>query len=205
MHAYAHRSRNRSGHPDAQQIPSTTPQSRVSRTGRCRVRVVRGPTARLKALERRIGRRCSSPLIRSSKGRRGQRKVHDRAGARKGAQLTGYAAFEECCPRSLGVRHFVSANGRARHEHRDSWVGTPAPVVWRLHKSETDLEDRAFSPTFILGAAHSGTTILYRMLALHPEVLWFSQFSLRSGEIAGRWSLPFNDANRQGAPTIHTT
>ncbi len=57
----------------------------------------------------------------------------------------------------------------------------------------TDSEDRTFSPTFILGAAHSGTTILYRMLALHPEVLWFSQFSLRSGEIAGRWSLPFND------------
>ena len=57
----------------------------------------------------------------------------------------------------------------------------------------TDSEDRTFSPTFILGAAHSGTTILYRMFALHPEVLWFSQFSLRSGEIAGRWSLPFND------------
>ncbi len=57
----------------------------------------------------------------------------------------------------------------------------------------TNSEDRSFSPTFILGAAHSGTTILYRMFALHPEVLWFSQFSLRSGEIAGRWSLPFND------------
>ncbi len=60
--------------------------------------------------------------------------------------------------------------------------------------SSVGLEGSALSPTFILGAAHSGTTILYRMLALHPDVLWFSQFSLRSGEIAGRWSLPFNDA-----------
>ena len=110
------------------------------------------------------------------------------------ARPTGrYAAFERCCPRSLGVGHFVGANGRARHEHRDSWGGTRARSCGGFARSQTDLEDSAFSPTFILGAAHSGTTILYRMFALHPEVLWFSQFSLRSGEIAGRWSLPFND------------
>lgn len=52
--------------------------------------------------------------------------------------------------------------------------------------------DITISPTFVLGSAHSGTTILYKMIALHPEMSWFSQFSLRSGEISGRWSLPLS-------------
>lgn len=42
------------------------------------------------------------------------------------------------------------------------------------------------SPIFVVGVAHSGTTILHRMLAYHPGVTWFSQFSLRTGEIEGR-------------------
>ena len=41
-------------------------------------------------------------------------------------------------------------------------------------------------PVFVLGVDHSGTTILYRMLAHHPDLIWLSQFSLRGGEIPGR-------------------
>jgi hypothetical protein len=51
-----------------------------------------------------------------------------------------------------------------------------------------------YSPVFVFGAAHSGTTILYRMLAYHPGLTWFSQFSLRGGDIPGRFRVP--GANR---------
>ncbi len=46
------------------------------------------------------------------------------------------------------------------------------------------------APLFIFGADHSGNTIVYRMLAYHPDLTWFSQFSLRSGEIPGRSRRP---------------
>ena len=42
----------------------------------------------------------------------------------------------------------------------------------------------------VFGVAHSGTTILYRMLAYHPDLTWFSQFSLRGGEVPGRRRAP---------------
>jgi hypothetical protein len=42
------------------------------------------------------------------------------------------------------------------------------------------------SPVFVFGTDHSGTTILYRMLAYHPDLAWLSQFSMRTGEIPGR-------------------
>jgi hypothetical protein len=44
---------------------------------------------------------------------------------------------------------------------------------------------------FIVGPAHSGTTIIYRMLAQHPDVAWFSQYSMHGGQIPGRVRLPF--------------
>lgn len=47
-------------------------------------------------------------------------------------------------------------------------------------------------PIFIIGVEHSGTTILYRILAKHPELAWFSQYSLRKGEIPKRKKLPFS-------------
>jgi Sulfotransferase family len=50
------------------------------------------------------------------------------------------------------------------------------------------------SPLLVFGVAHSGTTILYRMLAYHPDLTWFSQFSLRGGEVPGRRRAP--GANR---------
>ncbi len=51
----------------------------------------------------------------------------------------------------------------------------------------------ATSPVFVFGADHSGTTILYRMLAYHRDLTWLSQFSLRGGEIPGRSRRPAND------------
>lgn len=48
----------------------------------------------------------------------------------------------------------------------------------------------AGSPLFVLGVDHSGTTILYRMLAHHPDLVWLSQFSLRGGEVPGRSPRP---------------
>jgi hypothetical protein len=46
------------------------------------------------------------------------------------------------------------------------------------------------SPVLVFGASHSGTTILYRMLAYHPDLTWFSQLSLGNGEIPGRRTRP---------------
>lgn len=57
---------------------------------------------------------------------------------------------------------------------------------------------------FIIGVDHSGTTILYKMLAQHPELCWFSQFSMRRGEIPGRWRLPGSVlAKRVGRQLFH--
>jgi hypothetical protein len=47
------------------------------------------------------------------------------------------------------------------------------------------------TPIFILGAGHSGTTILFRMVAMHPDVTWFSQLSQRNGTIPGRVPIPW--------------
>jgi hypothetical protein len=46
--------------------------------------------------------------------------------------------------------------------------------------------DEDCRPVYMYGAAHSGTTILYKMLALHPGATWFSQYSQRDGSVSGR-------------------
>lgn len=46
-------------------------------------------------------------------------------------------------------------------------------------------------PIFIIGASYSGTSILHKMIALHPDLAWFSQYSCRGGEIPNRFRLPF--------------
>jgi hypothetical protein len=54
-------------------------------------------------------------------------------------------------------------------------------------------------PVFIVGVDHSGTTILYRMMARHPDLAWFSQYSLRGGHFPGRSWVPLHGfANRAG-------
>jgi hypothetical protein len=47
---------------------------------------------------------------------------------------------------------------------------------------------------YVLGAAHSGTSILQKMLGYHPDATWFSQFSLRDGSVQGRKRVPFAHA-----------
>jgi hypothetical protein len=49
-------------------------------------------------------------------------------------------------------------------------------------------------PLYVLGAAHSGTSILQKMLAYHPDAAWFSQFSLRDGSVPGRRRVPLAHA-----------
>ncbi|MGE0160397.1 MAG: sulfotransferase [Gemmatimonadales bacterium] len=54
-------------------------------------------------------------------------------------------------------------------------------------------------PVFIVGVDHSGTTILYRMMARHRDLAWFSQYSLRGGDFPGRSWVPLHGwANRAG-------
>jgi len=50
---------------------------------------------------------------------------------------------------------------------------------------------------FILGATHSGTTILYNMLAHHNELGWFSQFSQRNTDIPNRKNLFFSNTYKR--------
>ena len=45
-------------------------------------------------------------------------------------------------------------------------------------------------PVYVYGTQHSGTTILYNMLALHPAFAWFSQYSHRDGAVPGRRRMP---------------
>jgi hypothetical protein len=54
-------------------------------------------------------------------------------------------------------------------------------------------------PVFVVGVDHSGTSILYRMLARHPALAWFSPYSLRGGDFPGRAWVPFHGwINRSG-------
>ena len=80
-----------------------------------------------------------------------------------------------------GPQRGGSASRRARASHPERQVRAPAAT-----RSE-------MSPVFVFGADHSGTTILYRMLAYHPALTWLSQFSLRRGEIPGRGRRPMAD------------
>jgi hypothetical protein len=45
-------------------------------------------------------------------------------------------------------------------------------------------------PLYVLGVAHSGTSILQKMLGHHPDAAWFSQYSLRDGSVPGRRRVP---------------
>jgi len=55
---------------------------------------------------------------------------------------------------------------------------------------------------FIIGAAHSGTTILYNMLAYHNELAWFSQFSQRNKDIPDRKRLIFSNIYKRNMRKI---
>jgi Sulfotransferase family len=49
-------------------------------------------------------------------------------------------------------------------------------------------------PVYVYGTQHSGTTILYNLLALHPDAAWFSQYSHRDGAVPGRRPMPMAHA-----------
>jgi Sulfotransferase family len=49
-------------------------------------------------------------------------------------------------------------------------------------------------PVYVYGTQHSGTTILYNLLALHPDFAWFSQYSHRDGALPGRRPMPMAHA-----------
>jgi omega-hydroxy-beta-dihydromenaquinone-9 sulfotransferase len=59
-------------------------------------------------------------------------------------------------------------------------------------------------PTYVYGAAHSGTTILYKLLALHPDFAWFSQFSHRRGAIPSRRSIPLAHVADRALRSVRT-
>lgn len=68
-------------------------------------------------------------------------------------------------------------------------------MAWNAQRSDpAALGPDASMPdaVFVFGAAHSGTTILYRLLAYHPAFAWPSQYSLRRGELPGRRRLPLS-------------
>ena len=59
---------------------------------------------------------------------------------------------------------------------------------------QPDVPGSEIRPTYVYGTAHSGTTILYNLLALHPDFAWFSQYSHRDGAVPGRRKIPMAHA-----------
>ena len=57
---------------------------------------------------------------------------------------------------------------------------------------------------FVLGVEHSGTTILYNMIARHPSTTWFSQYSTRAGDVSGApGAAPWRWMDRVGRRLTH--
>lgn len=46
-------------------------------------------------------------------------------------------------------------------------------------------------PIFVMGVEHSGTTIVYRMLAQHPELCWCSNYTVNNGSYSKGRNVPF--------------
>jgi hypothetical protein len=67
----------------------------------------------------------------------------------------------------------------------------PDPSLDAERPDDRGLEVR---PMYVYGTQHSGTTILYNLLALHPDFAWFSQYSHRDGAVPGRRPLPMAHA-----------
>jgi Sulfotransferase family len=69
----------------------------------------------------------------------------------------------------------------------------PLPDV-DLDTQRADARGLEVRPTYVYGTQHSGTTILYNLLALHRHFAWFSQYSHRDGAVPGRRPLPLAHA-----------
>jgi hypothetical protein len=59
-------------------------------------------------------------------------------------------------------------------------------------------------PSYVYGTQHSGTTILYNLLALHPDFAWFSQYSHRDGVVPGRRRMPMAHAADRVLRSVRT-
>jgi hypothetical protein len=64
--------------------------------------------------------------------------------------------------------------------------------------------ERTRAPVLVLGVEHSGTSILYNMIARHPATTWFSQYSTRAGDVSGAHSpTPWRWVDRVGRRFAH--
>jgi omega-hydroxy-beta-dihydromenaquinone-9 sulfotransferase len=63
-----------------------------------------------------------------------------------------------------------------------------------LDTRRADYRGPEVRPTYVYGTQHSGTTILYNLLALHPDFAWFSQYSHHDGAVPGRRRMPMAHA-----------
>jgi hypothetical protein len=59
-------------------------------------------------------------------------------------------------------------------------------------------------PVYVYGTQHSGTTILYNLLARHPDFAWFSQYSSRDGAVPGRRPIPMAHAADRALRSLWT-
>jgi hypothetical protein len=126
-----------------------------------------------------------------------------------GLRFSGRTGFME-----MSVRNAILAGHTLCRRPRERPSGTGSVLVHRLISAYLNLLSAAadeagggpehhnvdhrpgsprLTPVVILGAAHSGTTILYRMLAMHPDTTWFSHFSQRGGLVPGRRRVPFSN------------
>jgi hypothetical protein len=69
---------------------------------------------------------------------------------------------------------------------------------------QPDVPGSEIRPTYVYGTAHSGTTILYNFLALHPDFAWFSQYSHRDGAVPGRRTVPMAHAANRVLRSVQT-
>jgi hypothetical protein len=73
-----------------------------------------------------------------------------------------------------------------------------------LDMQQADNRGSEVRPTYVYGTAHSGTTILYNLLALHPDFAWFSQYSHRDGTVPGRRTVPMAHAADRVLRSVRT-
>jgi len=74
----------------------------------------------------------------------------------------------------------------------------------RLDPQRADDRGPEVRPVYVYGTQHSGTTILYNLLALHPDFAWFSQYSHRDGAVPGRRRMPMAHAADHALRSVRT-
>jgi hypothetical protein len=118
------------------------------------------------------------------------------AAPQTGAAIEARGSFQPPAfgPFGLGVvtsAHWTTARSAARTDRRDGRERTTGKAeleerawLWelaraRLYKRRHPVPTAAPSITFVLGAARSGTTLLYKALCLHPDAAYFNNYLRR--------------------------